>query len=182
MVGLLVAGHLLVSLAGLYAALGQGEREAPAVRREAGRAVDAAEAGELLARAAGDVLDPHRGLAALEELLNQAIEGWWSIISSTPKRRLVTYEIATGAVRGGGDVRATALTQYRLNTRYVTTMIASCADVAGVTWSADVEEVGLLAMNYLDGYVLRWLLEPDSPHLTSQRRTLVRAIVGLAVE
>ena len=61
-------------------------------------------------------------------------------------------------------------------------MIASCADVAGVTWSADVEEVGLLAMNYLDGYVLRWLLEPDSPHLTSQRRTLVRAIVGLAVE
>lgn len=135
-----------------------------------------------VASAIPEVSSKLRGLEALEELLNQAIEGWWSITSSTPSRRLVTYEIATGAVRGGGDVRATALTQYRLNTRYVTTMIASCADVAGVTWSADVEDVGLLAMNYLDGYVLRWLLEPDSPRLTSQRRLLVRAIVGLAVE
>ena len=57
-----------------------------------------------VASALPDVSSKLRGLAALEELLNQAIEGWWSIISSTPKRRLVTYEIATGAVRGGGDV------------------------------------------------------------------------------
>ncbi len=133
-----------------------------------------------VASALPEVSSHLHGLAALEELLNQAVEGWWTIISATPSRRLVTYEIATGALRSGGDVESTALTQYRLNTEYVTAMIAGCADLAGVTWAADIDDIGLFAMNYLDGYVLRWLLERDSPHLSSQRRLLVRAIVAFA--
>ena len=53
------------------AALGQGHRQAAAVGRERRPAVDAAETGDQLARAAGDVLHVDRGIAALEADIGQ---------------------------------------------------------------------------------------------------------------
>ena len=97
-----------------------------------------------------------RGVAGLDNLLTQAVESWWGIISSTPTRRLVTYEIATNGIRGGGPILDTALLQYRLNTAYITAMLVTCAEVARVNWAIDVDELGLFAMNFMDGYVLRW--------------------------
>ncbi|GAA3022232.1 TetR/AcrR family transcriptional regulator [Gordonia defluvii] len=123
-----------------------------------------------------------RGVAGLDNLLTQAVESWWGIISSTPTRRLVTYEIATNGIRGGGPILDTALLQYRLNTAYITAMLVTCAEVARVNWAIDVDELGLFAMNFMDGYVLRWLLEPEASPASAQRRTLVKAIVAFAVE
>ena len=97
----------------------------------------------------------------IAEVLRGAMAGLWAQIERTPRRQLLTYEITTLALREPG-MEDVATRQYETVVALASRVLEHAAQVAGVTWTRDLEVVANLVVMAIDGATLRWLVDHDS--------------------
>ncbi|MDN5757897.1 MAG: TetR/AcrR family transcriptional regulator, partial [Tomitella sp.] len=123
------------------------------------------------------------------EYLRTGVAGMWGRIDSTPNIQLLTYEITTYALRrGAGDAgaerdlaaHALAARQYAVTDAVAVDFLTAAADATGVTWADPVEYVARLCLTFIDGLVLRWLVDRDSEIARRQLNDVVDVVVGSA--
>jgi AcrR family transcriptional regulator len=97
----------------------------------------------------------------IDVVLRGALTGMWKQVERTPGRQLLTYEITTRSLRdpGLGDV---AQRQYEVTVALAVAVLERAAQVAGVTWTRDLDQVAGLVVMAIDGATLRWLVDHDS--------------------
>jgi len=94
-------------------------------------------------------------------VLHSTLAAMWQQVERTPGRQLLTYEITTLALRepGLGDV---AKQQYETTVALAGDVLERAAEIAGVTWTRDLDHVAGLVVMAIDGATLRWLVDHDS--------------------
>ncbi|MDV7242301.1 MULTISPECIES: TetR/AcrR family transcriptional regulator [Rhodococcus] len=124
------------------------------------------------------------GIPALADLLRAGIRGLWPIIEATPNHQLLTYEITAHALRqrSAGNVSAGAIAEQQYRTLDVETVafLDLCAKRAGVTWITPVEQVARFVLAFMNGLVLRWLVDGDSDAALSALDDLVQILTTKA--
>lgn len=135
---------------------------------------------ELAGQLPADVMDM-RGVEGLETLLTRALASLWDALSRDAGRRLVSFELVTAAVRTQGHLMQTVTTQYTMNEGYVAHVISAAGAVTGVDFAVPVAEIAKFVVAYLDGFEIRWLIDPDSIDTAAQHRMLVKAVMTFAV-
>lgn len=120
------------------------------------------------------------GPDALRVRLNEALTLIWAVIESTPKRQLLTYEIATFSLRHvRPEMRDLARVQYQGYDLLAQSVLDRCGEASRMTWpdhAAAVRMVGAI----IDAVSLRFLVDGDND---SAHRTLesgVEMIVAVA--
>jgi hypothetical protein len=108
----------------------------------------------------------------------------WPIIEATPNHQLLTYEITAHALRqrSAGNVSAGAIAEQQYRTLDVETVafLDLCAKRAGVTWITPVEQVARFVLAFMNGLVLRWLVDGDSDAALSALDDLVQILTTKA--
>ncbi len=118
-----------------------------------------------------------RGVEGLQRYLRSGVAAMWSLIESTPNVQLLTYEITTYALRRGAgqegserDAAAHALAarQYVVTDSVAVEFLESAARACGTEWARPVQYVARLCLSFIDGLVLRWLVDRDSDAARTQ--------------
>ena len=120
------------------------------------------------------------GPEALRDRLNEALALIWAVIEATPQRQLLTYEIATYALRHERpEMQDLARVQYQGYDMLAESVLQRCGEASRMTWSdwpAAVRMVGAI----IDAVSLRCLVDRDTE---AAHRTLeigVEMIVAIA--
>jgi len=124
---------------------------------------------ELLERVIESVTDEER-LAAwlsvdddagddIRTLLSQGLDAYLRLLEADPHRELALLEVAVHAQRHNPDA---ARAQWRTYQRAMTASLEHAARLAGVTWTAPVDEIAHSFISALDGLTLTWLGDRDS--------------------
>ena len=102
-----------------------------------------------------------RATDGIGPVLHGALAAMWQQVERTPGRQLLTYEITTLALRepGLGEV---AKQQYATTIALAGDVLERAAEIAGVTWTRDLDHVAGLVVMAIDGATLRWLVDQDS--------------------
>lgn len=124
-----------------------------------------------------------RGVEGLNQLMSMSLSALWQTVEQTPNRQLVTYEMTTYALRAGDetDVAGIARQQYADNTTEVAQMLAAMAEVTGTRWTVPLDHLAPLVLTFIDGMVLRWLVDHDAATAETMRAMVARFIESLAV-
>ncbi|NLU83916.1 TetR/AcrR family transcriptional regulator [Rhodococcus sp. HNM0569] len=126
-----------------------------------------------------------KGVSGLRELLHIGLSGIWPVIEQTPDRQLLTYEITAQSLRSRGTEgdRAARVSheQYRLMDAEAIEFLDTCAEMAEVTWTVPVVELARTALAFIDGVVLRWLVDRNSEAVVVMFDDLAQAIADKAV-
>ncbi len=132
-----------------------------------------------------------QGREGLHEYLRRGVERMWGLIESTPNVQLLTYEITTYALRRGAgqegserDAAAHALAarQYVVTDSVAVEFLEEAARASGIEWARPVEYVARVALTFIDGLVLRWLVDRDTEAVHTQLDDFTAFVVELAVE
>ena len=99
--------------------------------------------------------------ADVRAFLDMALAALWREIEVTAGRQLLTYEMTTYAVRTRG-LEAIAQRQYEVADQVASELLQNLAQLADVSWSAEVGELARLVVMAVDGATLRWLTDRDS--------------------
>src|SRR5699024_8870561 len=144
--------------------------------------------GEAYAQAGG--AEPTTGVDGLREYLRAGVAGMWGLIETTPDIQLLTYEITTYALRRGAgedaaaerriSAHSLAARQYAVTAAVAVEFLTAAAEATGVTWTESVEYVGRLCLTFIDGLVLRWLVDRDSDIAQRQLNDVVDMLVASA--
>ncbi|MBP1158281.1 AcrR family transcriptional regulator [Rhodococcus sp. PvR044] len=142
-------------------------------------------ASQMVLAAVGDATQAD-GRAGLRELVRIGLKAMWSIVEANPNRRLLTYEIATHAMRlreaGSPDAGDVVGEQYRMMDREVTAFLVECADRTGMVWTEPVASIAHRSLSIVDGLVLRWLVDRDTDAIALGLAEVANAIAAKAVE
>lgn len=129
------------------------------------------------------------GTDGLRAYLRSGVSGMWELIESTPNVQLLTYEITTYALRrGAGDegserdaaAHALAARQYVVTDSVAREFLSTAAEACDVTWAEPLEYVARLCLSFIDGLVLRWLIDRDSEIAHRQLDDVVEFVTGMA--
>lgn len=127
-----------------------------------------------------DLSSGETGPAALEELVHEALNLQWRVISSSPDRQLLTYEIAAYSIRLRPPEKDNlALDQYRGYDELVEMVLRRAGESSQMDWDdfpAIVRATGAI----LDGAVLRWLIDRDDDSFTRSMEIGIKAVVDSA--
>ena len=116
-----------------------------------------------------DLSSGETGPQALGDLVREALNLQWGVISSSPDKQLLTYEIAAYSIRlRQPENENLALDQYRGYDALVELVLQRAGESAGMEWD-DFPAVVRATGAVLDGAVLRWLIDRDDD---SFRRTM----------
>lgn len=108
-----------------------------------------------------DLSSGETGPAALEELVREALNLQWGVISASPDRQLLTYEIAAYSIRlRQPEDENLALDQYRGYDALVEMVLRRAGEATAMEWE-DFPSVVRATGAVLDGSVLRWLIDRD---------------------
>ncbi|WP_231496336.1 TetR/AcrR family transcriptional regulator [Rhodococcus sp. UNC363MFTsu5.1] len=142
-------------------------------------------ASQMMLAAVGDAPQAP-GRAGLHELVRIGLNAMWSIVEANPNRRLLTYEIATHALRlreaGSPDAGDVVGEQYRIMDREVTAFLDESAVRTGMVWTEPVEAIAHRNLSIVDGLVLRWLVDRDTDAIAVGLAEVANAIAAKAVE
>jgi AcrR family transcriptional regulator len=100
------------------------------------------------------VTEPKRGV---EQALKAMVEGFWSLVESTPDLQLAQYELTVHALRDAG-LKPLAVQQYE---RYVSAVSDQLADVPDAPDGQEREDLARFLVAALDGLVLQSFLHDD---------------------
>ncbi len=130
-----------------------------------------------------------QGREGLREYLRRGVENMWGLIEATPNVQLLTYEITTYALRRGAgqegsdrDAAAHALAarQYIVTDSVAVEFLEEAARASGVQWARPVEYVARVSLTFIDGLVLRWLVDRESETARLQLGDFTDFVVELA--
>lgn len=110
----------------------------------------------------------------LRSCMSRAIEAFCSAVEANPEMHLLTYEMATWAVRNP-EFADLGAWQYDCYYRATEAFFEHLAQVAGVTWSLPVGTLARLMVAQNEGVTLAWLIDRDG----ARARTTYAAFADL---
>lgn len=127
-----------------------------------------------------------QGLDGLRELLHAGLKEMWPTLEATAGSQLLTYEITAYSLRhrangaaASGDI---AGRQYRRMDERADHFLRTCAERSGTEWTEPIPNLSRLALAFLDGLVLRWLVDRDNAAVLADLENLAGIIAARAVE
>jgi len=97
----------------------------------------------------------------LPSVVQELLEGLWSVIESEPKRQRLTYELTHFALREP-DLADLARWQYELYYAECARILDGVAAATGWTWTMPLDVLSRMLLTAIDGAVLGWLVDGDA--------------------
>src|SRR5699024_677204 len=102
------------------------------------------------------------GTEGLRQRLYEAIDLIWTVISASPDRQLLTYEIVSYSLRTHGLPEiGLAGDQQSSNEEIVRSVLERTAESSGMRWTMDIDDMIRVVMCMIDGIGLRWEIYRD---------------------
>lgn len=118
------------------------------------------------------------GPEGLRQRLYEAIDLIWAVISASPDRQLLTYEIVSYSLRTYGLPEVgLARNQQESNEAIVRSVLERTAASAGMRWAKGLDEVSRVVLSMVVGIGLRWQIYRDD----DQANDLLHHAVDLVV-
>lgn len=119
-----------------------------------------------------------RGREGLRRRLYEAIDLIWAVISASPDRQLLTYEIVSYSLRTHGLPEVgLARDQQESNEAIVRSVLERTASSADVYWSMGLDDMVKVVLSIITGIGLRWQIYRDD----DEANTLLHRAVDLVV-
>ena len=119
-----------------------------------------------------------RGQEGLRRRLYEAIDLIWAVISASPDRQLLTYEIVSYSLRTHGLPEVgLARDQQESNEAIVRSVLERTASAADVYWSMGLDDMVRVVLSLITGIGLRWQIYRDD----DEANTLLHRAVDLVV-
>ena len=119
-----------------------------------------------------------RGREGLRRRLYEAIDLVWAVISASPDRQLLTYEIVSYSLRTHGHPEiGLARDQLQSNEEIVRAVLARTAESAGMYWGMGLDDLVRVVEATIAGVGLRWQIRRDD----DEANTLLHRAVDLIV-
>jgi AcrR family transcriptional regulator len=116
----------------------------------------------------------------LRSCVNRAIEVFCTSVEANPELHLLTYEMATWAVRNP-EFADLGAWQYDCYYRATEAFFEQLAQAAGVTWSLPVSTLARLMVAQNEGVTLAWLIDRDGARARTTYAAFAELVVALAV-
>lgn len=113
-------------------------------------------------------------------LLHDGMRAMWVVVEKEPGKQQLTYELTHYALRQPG-MESFAQWQYDTSYAACAAHLDRVAAAAGITWSLPMPIVARMLMNVIDGVVLSWLVDRDSPSAVAALDALTDLLATLAV-
>ncbi|MBA3418687.1 MAG: TetR family transcriptional regulator [Geodermatophilaceae bacterium] len=113
-------------------------------------------------------------------LLREGLQALWVIVEKEPGKQQLTYELTHYALRQPG-MDSFALWQYEMSYAACSAHLEAIAAAAGITWSRPMPVLARMLMTVIDGVVLGWLVDRDSPAALAALVSLADLLATLAV-
>lgn len=124
------------------------------------------------------------GAAGPEELrrrLYDAVDLIWAVVSASPDRQLLTYEIVSYSLRTHGVPEiGLAREQIHSNESIVRTVLERTAESSGMYWDVGMDTMVRVVMCMIDGIGLRWQVFRDDDQATVLLHHCVDLVVATA--
>lgn len=118
------------------------------------------------------------GMEGLRRRLYEAIDLIWAVISASPDRQLLTYEIVSYSLRTYGLPEVgLARNQQESNEEIVRSVLERTAASAGMRWSSGLEEMARLVLAIVVGIGQRWQIDRDYDEANIMLRRAVDLVV-----
>lgn len=118
------------------------------------------------------------GVEGLRRRLYEAIDLIWAVISASPDRQLLTYEIVSYSLRSYGLPEVgLARDQQESNEAIVKSVLERTAASAGMRWAMGLDEMAGVVLSIVEGIGLRWQIYRDD----DEANELLHHAVDLAV-
>lgn len=119
-----------------------------------------------------------RGEEGLRRRLYDAIDLIWAVITASPDRQLLCYEIISYSLRTFGlPERGLARDQQHSNEAIVRSVLERTAESAGMCWAMGLDDMVRVVMAIISGVGLRWQIYRDD----DEANTLLHRAVDLVV-
>lgn len=123
-----------------------------------------------------------QGPEGLRRRLYDAIDLIWAVISASPDRQLLTYEIISYSLRTHGVPEVgLARDQQDSNEDIVRIVLERTAESAGMRWTSGLDAMVKLVMCMVEGIGLRWQIYRDDDDATALLHHGVDLVVAGAV-
>ncbi|HHX84310.1 MAG TPA: TetR family transcriptional regulator [Actinomycetales bacterium] len=123
-----------------------------------------------------------QGPEGLRRRLYDAIDLIWAVISASPDRQLLTYEIISYSLRTHGVPEVgLARDQQDSNEDIVRIVLERTAESAGMRWASGLDAMVKLVMCLVEGIGLRWQIYRDDDDATDLLHHGVDLVVAGAV-
>lgn len=128
---------------------------------------------------AGDALDSFVESDSFEESVRRSLRQWLQNAIDEPERQLVLYELTTAALRepNGLDLARWQYEQYFLNTKQ---LLLALEAKGGVAWQAPIDVLSRLTTTMIDGLILGWCTDHDTPQAESTLDLFAAQLASLA--
>ena len=113
-------------------------------------------------------------------LLHDGMRAMWVVVEKEPGKQQLTYELTHYALRQPG-MESFAQWQYDTSYAACAAHLERVAVAAGITWSVPMPVVARMLMTVIDGVVLGWLVDRDSPSAVAALDSLTDLLATLAV-
>lgn len=119
------------------------------------------------------------GTEGLRRRLYEAIDLVWAVISASPDRQLLTYEIVSYSLRTYGlPESGLARGQQESNEAIVRTVLERTADASGMQWTLGLDDMVRMVMCLIDGIGLRWQIYRDDDEANDLLHKAVDLVVA----
>lgn len=119
------------------------------------------------------------GTEGLRRRLGEAIDLIWAVISASPDRQLLTYEIVSYSLRTHGLPEiGLARGQQESNEAIVSTVLERTAEASGMQWNLGLESMVRIVMCLIDGIGLRWQIYRDDDDANALLHRAVDLVVA----
>jgi len=113
-------------------------------------------------------------------LLRDGMQAMWIVVEREPGKQLLTYELTHYALRQPG-MESFAQWQYETAYRACSEHLDRVAEAAGITWSLPKPVVARMLLTVVNGTVLGWLVDRDTPSAIAALGALIDLLATLAV-
>jgi len=113
-------------------------------------------------------------------LLHDGLRALWEIVEKEPGKQQLTYELTHYALRQPG-MESFARWQYETSYAACAAHLEGIAATAGIAWSLPMPVLARMLMTVIDGVVLGWLVDRDSPTAVAALDSLADLLATLAV-
>lgn len=119
-----------------------------------------------------------RGAEGLRRRLYEAIDLIWAVISASPDRQLLTYEIVSYSLRTHGLPEVgLARDQQESNEAIVRSVLERAAQSAGVQWAMGLDDMVCVVLATITGISLRWQIYRNDDEASDLLRRAVDLVV-----
>lgn len=120
------------------------------------------------------------GKEGLRLRLAEAIDLVWAVVSASPDRQLLTYEIISYSLRTHGlPESGLATRQYDSYESIVHNVLERSSAASRVRWDVEIAELSRMVLCLIDGVALRWQVDRDNDKAVTNINHAVEFLVHL---